>query len=55
MKSFKNCFTYIYVFNILGLINVGDELREVNGIRVKGKSPLDILAILVCKNIDLNF
>ncbi|XP_035222951.1 LOW QUALITY PROTEIN: MAGUK p55 subfamily member 7-like [Stegodyphus dumicola] len=29
-----------------GLINVGDELREVNGIRVKGKSPLDILAIL---------
>lgn len=42
-------------FYILGLINVGDELREVNGIRVKGKSPLDILAILVCKNIDLNF
>ncbi|GFV39147.1 MAGUK p55 subfamily member 7 [Trichonephila clavipes] len=38
-----------------GLINVGDELREVNGIRVKGKSPLDILAILQCREGTITF
>ncbi|KAG8190130.1 hypothetical protein JTE90_026698 [Oedothorax gibbosus] len=38
-----------------GLINVGDELREVNGVRVKGKSPLDILAILQCREGTITF
>lgn len=30
-----------------GLINVGDEVCEVNGINVEGKSPADVLQILV--------
>jgi len=34
-----------------GLINVGDEVCEVNGINVEGKSPADVLQILVHKNI----
>lgn len=33
-----------------GLINVGDEVCEVNGINVEGKSPADVLQILVNKN-----
>lgn len=33
-----------------GLINVGDEVCEVNGINVEGKSPADVLQILVQKN-----
>jgi len=33
-----------------GLINVGDEVCEVNGINVEGKSPADVLQILVYKN-----
>lgn len=33
-----------------GLINVGDEVCEVNGINVEGKSPADVLQILVFKN-----
>lgn len=33
-----------------GLINVGDEVCEVNGINVEGKSPADVLQILVDKN-----
>lgn len=32
-----------------GLINVGDEVCEVNGINVEGKSPADVLQILVYK------
>lgn len=32
-----------------GLINVGDEVCEVNGINVEGKSPADVLQILVWK------
>lgn len=31
-----------------GLIHVGDEVIEVNGINVEGKTPNDVLAILVC-------
>jgi len=34
-----------------GLINVGDEVCEVNGINVEGKSPADVLQILVNKKI----
>lgn len=34
-----------------GLINVGDEVCEVNGINVEGKSPADVLQILVYKII----
>ena len=30
-----------------GLIHVGDEVVEVNGINVEGKTPNDVLAILV--------
>ena len=33
-----------------GLIHVGDEVIEVNGINVEGKTPNDVLAILVTKN-----
>lgn len=32
-----------------GLIHVGDEVIEVNGINVEGKTPNDVLAILVRK------
>lgn len=31
-----------------GLIHVGDEVQEVNGIDVVGKTPADVLKILVC-------
>ena len=30
-----------------GLIHVGDEVIEVNGINVEGKTPADVLLILV--------
>ena len=30
-----------------GLIHVGDEVVEVNGINVEGKTPTDVLSILV--------
>lgn len=30
-----------------GLIHVGDEVVEVNGINVEGKTPADVLTILV--------
>lgn len=30
-----------------GLIHIGDEVIEVNGINVEGKSPNDVLSILV--------
>jgi len=30
-----------------GLISVGDEVVEVNGIAVEGRTPNDVLAILV--------
>lgn len=30
-----------------GLIHVGDEVIEVNGINVEGKTPGDVLTILV--------
>lgn len=33
-----------------GLIHVGDEVIEVNGINVEGKTPNDVLTILVSKN-----
>lgn len=32
-----------------GLIHVGDEVIEVNGINVEGKTPNDVLAILVSR------
>lgn len=31
-----------------GLIHVGDEVVEVNYINVEGKTPNDVLSILVC-------
>lgn len=34
-----------------GLIHVGDEVCEVNGINVEGKTPNDVLKILVSNNI----
>ena len=34
-----------------GLIHVGDEIHEVNGISVEGKTPNDVLKILVIANI----
>lgn len=37
-----------------GLIHVGDEVIEVNGINVEGKTPNDVLAILVKKRIFFN-
>lgn len=33
-----------------GLIHVGDEVVEVNGISVEGKTPNDVLKILVCSS-----
>lgn len=35
-----------------GLIHVGDEVIEVNGINVEGKTPNDVLAILVSNLCD---
>lgn len=37
-----------------GLIHVGDEVVEVNGINVEGKTPNDVLSILVQVKIFLN-
>lgn len=36
-----------------GLIHVGDEVVEVNGINVEGKTPADVLSILVSNNKNL--
>lgn len=36
-----------------GLIHVGDEVIEVNGINVEGKTPNDVLAILVGVKLSL--
>lgn len=33
--------------SILGLINVGDEVKEINGITFHGKDPKDMTQILV--------
>jgi PDZ domain len=33
-----------------GLIHVGDEVLEVNNINVEGKTPADVLTILVSAN-----
>ncbi len=38
---------YCYYIHRSGLISVGDEVIEVNGIPVEGKSPNDVLQILV--------
>lgn len=34
-----------------GLIHVGDEIQEVNGFGVEGKTPNDVLKLLVILNI----
>lgn len=34
-----------------GLIHVGDEVVEVNGLNVEGKTPADVLSILVRSHI----
>lgn len=34
-----------------GLIHVGDEIQEVNGFAVEGKTPNDVLKLLVANNI----
>jgi len=31
-----------------GLIHIGDEVVEVNNVNVEGKTPNDVLKILVC-------
>lgn len=36
---------------VLGLIHVGDELKEVNGIPVDDKKPEEIIRILVSLNL----
>lgn len=36
-----------FFFSSVGLIHVGDELREVNGIPVDDKKPEEIIHILV--------
>ena len=38
-----------------GLIHVGDEIQEVNGISVDGKTPNDVLKILVIQDFIFNF
>lgn len=38
-----------------GLIHVGDEVIEVNGINVEGKTPADVLLILVSRPIEGQF
>lgn len=38
-----------------GLIHVGDEVVEVNNINVEGKTPGDVLQILVRKHLTLFF
>lgn len=41
--------TYFNLFTVFsGLVHVGDELREVNGITVLHKRPEEISQILVC-------
>ena len=35
------------VLHFLGLISCGDEVIEVNGVNVEGKTPNDVLRILV--------
>lgn len=37
-----------------GLIHVGDEVVEVNGINVEGKTPSDVLEILVRSTLFIN-
>lgn len=37
-----------------GLIHVGDEVIEVNGLNVEGKTPNDVLVILVITLIEFN-
>jgi MAGUK p55 subfamily member 3/7 len=37
-----------------GLIHVGDEVIEVNGINVEGKTPTDVLQILVSFQCNLS-
>lgn len=36
-----------------GLIHVGDEVIEVNNINVEGKTPADVLNILVITKINI--
>lgn len=38
-----------------GLIHVGDEVIEVNGINVEGKTPGDVLSILVGRVAHTNY
>lgn len=35
-----------------GLIHVGDEVVEVNGLNVEGKTPADVLDILVSSEVN---
>ncbi|XP_042906742.1 MAGUK p55 subfamily member 7 [Parasteatoda tepidariorum] len=38
-----------------GLIHAGDEIHEVNGINIKGKSPYDVVTILQCREGPITF
>lgn len=38
-----------------GLIHSGDEVHEVNGINIRGKSPLDVVHILQCREGPITF
>lgn len=40
--------TYVGISSA-GLIHIGDELKEVNGISVEEKKPEDIIKIMVCE------
>jgi len=45
----SSLWTYFNLLDIFsGLVHVGDELREVNGITVLHKRPEEISQILVC-------
>lgn len=38
-----------------GLIHVGDEVHEVNGISIRGKSPFDVVNLLSCREGPITF
>lgn len=45
LKGLSKC--NLGVFNVLGLIHAGDELKEVNGIIVDNKKPEEVIQLLV--------
>jgi hypothetical protein len=37
----------IFIYFHVGLINVGDEVKEINGIKFQGRDPKDMTKVLV--------